>query len=411
MAARNAGGFQRISQDVENEARLDKEAKVNPDIAKTITTDKGIMQFNPATNRFDIPAGSAPPKEATEGKTVTTDKGVMQWNPDTQRYDIPVGGAPEKGANQIANDEQISGFASQMPTIAPQLTANERSAYAFPAGYKPTISEIQQNKAELSKANEAKISGNRLQMADATAKAAANKLTMEEKMVEQIAQDIAPMSADSLSRLRDITSMRSDQRAMIYARAREINPHFNTAEVDRKVKMLDNFTNGKDAQNIQSFGTFFEHAGNASQIVNDLRQGLTPKVLNIPLNQLEKQGYGTTATQIAAALEPVRKEFEGYLLGGRALYAEDKKAAETILNDASTPAQIQAALKIMAHTAAARYNESNTRFKNTMHADISEAVGPLSPEAYDAAGHLGITKMGGYELRQGKDGYAWYPKE
>jgi len=307
-----------------------------------------------------------------------------------------------------ANDTQITQAVSQLPAITRALSADERKVFEFPTGYKPTVEEIKANNELAGKANAEKLAGNRDAAATTAAQAAANKRTMEEKMVEQIATDIAPMDINSLSQLKTITSMRSDQRSLIYARAKELNPQFNTAEVDRKVKMLDNFTNGKDAQNIQSFGTFFEHGGNASHIVNDLRNSLTPDIVNVALNKLENKGWGTTATQISAALEPVRKEFESFLLGGRALYADDRKAAETILSDASTPAQIQAALKVLAHTASARYNEMDTRFKNTMKVNISEGVGPLAPEAYNGAEAIGVTELGGKVLRNGEQGYGWY---
>jgi hypothetical protein len=56
------------------------------------------MQWNPQTNRFDIPAGNAPEKEEMAGKTITTDQGIMQWNPATKSYDIKAGDAPEKEA-------------------------------------------------------------------------------------------------------------------------------------------------------------------------------------------------------------------------------------------------------------------------------------------------------------------------
>ncbi len=62
----------------------------------TLQTDKGIMQWNPETKRFDIPAGQPPVKEEEEGRTVTTDQGIMQWDPKTKTYGIKVGNAPEK---------------------------------------------------------------------------------------------------------------------------------------------------------------------------------------------------------------------------------------------------------------------------------------------------------------------------
>lgn len=47
-------------------------------------------------------------KQEESGKTVTTDQGVMQWNPDTQKYDIRVGGAPAKNDKPDSLDQQYS---------------------------------------------------------------------------------------------------------------------------------------------------------------------------------------------------------------------------------------------------------------------------------------------------------------
>ncbi len=406
-AAQRAGTEGRIKADIGSEKELADTAKLREAEDKSDyelkQDDQGNMWRVSKSGQYPAqmvtfgpggqPTLTAPPAGATPPAATTAAR--------------PTFGS-EKGANAPANETQLSEYNSQLPTIAPALTVGERSAFAFPAGYRPTLKEIQDNKAEASKANAAKLSGKREDIANANAIAANNKRTMEEKLIDQVAHDIAPMDVNSLSRLKDITSMRSDQRVLIYARAKELNPNFNTSEVDRKVKMMDNFTTGKDGQQLQSFGTFLEHAGDANQVVQNIRNSATPKVLNVAINQMEREGYGTTATQITAALEPVRKEFEGFLLGGRALYGDDRKAAETILNDASTPAQIQSALKQMAHTVSARYNEMDNRFKNTMGANISSTVGPLSDAAYNSAEAIGITKLGNKELRNGPQGYGWY---
>jgi hypothetical protein len=47
------------------------------------------------------------PKEEESGKTITTDQGVMQWNPETKRYDIKAGGAPTK---ENAKDEDVQDY-------------------------------------------------------------------------------------------------------------------------------------------------------------------------------------------------------------------------------------------------------------------------------------------------------------
>jgi hypothetical protein len=115
-------------------------------------------------------------------------------------------------------------------------------------------------------------------------------------------------------------------------------------------------------------------------------------LVNKPINYLKKNVSGDPNFQaFMVSLEPVRKEFEGFLLGGRALYAEDRKAAETILNDASSPSQVKAALKQMGHTAKARFDEMNYRYKRTMGKDIQD---PFSPEAIQSASRIGVDLVG-----------------
>jgi hypothetical protein len=216
------------------------------------------------------------------------------------------------------------------------------------------------------------------------AMAAAGRNPAPENDLDLVAESIAK---GDLTRLKDITSLRGDQRLHLFAKVKKLNPNFNTADIDRQIKMEDAVTNGKDGQNLQSFGTFLEHAGEAHDVVQKFRTSPLP-IINKPFNWLRKNmGGDESFQQFAAALEPVRKEFEGFLLGGRALYGDDRKAAETILSDTSSPAQIQAALKQMAHTAKARANEINYRYKRVRGKDLEDA---FSPEAMEAAGKLGV---------------------
>lgn len=219
--------------------------------------------------------------------------------------------------------------------------------------------------------------------------------------IEAAAQSIAKMDPKDLTKLKDIASLRGDQRLLIYNRAKQINPNFSTAEVDRKAKMLDSFQNGKDAQQLQSFGTFLEHAGEASRVANEFRTTSIPLV-NTPINKLRDKFGDESYTRFVAALEPVRKEFEGFLLGGRALYGDDRKAAETILSDSASPAQIQGALKQMGHTVKARQNEIGNRFKNGMGASMEDVIGPMSAEAVQGAKDIGLD-MGGKKMIRARD--------
>jgi hypothetical protein len=242
--------------------------------------------------------------------------------------------------------------------------------------------------------------------AQATSDRAANKQTNDEKAMEAAAQSLAH---GDLTRLKDITSMKGDERLLVYNRAKEINPDFSTAKTDRQIKMLDNYTNGKDGQNLQSFGTFLEHAGVANELIQSFRGGsIAPAFLNTALNKLEGKTYGTQIGQLKAALEPVRKEFEGFLLGGKALYAEDRKAAEEIISDSSTPAQVQAALKQLSHTVSARYNESENRFQNTMGKGFKDMGIELTDEAKSAADTLARPEGTTHTGKSSVDGRTYY---
>jgi len=189
-----------------------------------------------------------------------------------------------------------------------------------------------------------------------------------------------------LTRLKDIASLRGDQRLMIYDIAKQQNPNFNLSEVDRKIKNEDYYANGKGADALRSFNTFLEHGGAASDAVNQIRLSGVPAI-NKPLNWWRSHMAGDPALQqLIGSIEPVRKEFESYLIGGHALSVDDRKAADVILNENSSPAQIQSALKTMGHTAAARAREENYRYKKVSGHDLEDA---FSPEAIDAAKKIG----------------------
>lgn len=206
----------------------------------------------------------------------------------------------------------------------------------------------------------------------------------QQQAIHVAAQSLA---SGDLSGLRDIVSMRGGERLLVFAEAKKLNPNFSTSEIDRKIKMEDDYVNGKTAQNIQSFGTFLEHAGEASDAVSGIRN-TSSKFINKPVAWWQENAASDPEFQaFITSIEPVRKEFEGFLLGGRALYGEDRKSAATILSDQSSPAQVQAALKQMGKTAKDRMTEINFRYKRTMGHDFRD---PFSPEALAGAEKIGL---------------------
>ena len=93
------------------------------------------------------------------------------------------------------------------------------------------------------------------------------------------------------------------------------------------------------------------------------------------------------------SLAPVRKEFESFLLGNRALYADDREESQKLLTDTSSPQQFMETLKTMGHIAEARYNNMNYRYKRLFGGQDFEA--PFSPEAVAAGKKLGVNLPSG----------------
>lgn len=75
---------QATAHHAEAEANALENPQPKPDEAKTITTDQGVMQWNPATQRYDIKAGGAPEKAAKNPIIHETDQGIFMVDPDTR---------------------------------------------------------------------------------------------------------------------------------------------------------------------------------------------------------------------------------------------------------------------------------------------------------------------------------------
>jgi hypothetical protein len=208
--------------------------------------------------------------------------------------------------------------------------------------------------------------------------------TEEDKAIEETARSLA---SGDLTALRDVTSMMGGARLRVYARAKELNPNFSTSDIQRKINMENLYTTGKVGENLSSFGMFLEHAGEAHDVLGNIQLSGTP-AFNKPLNWWRKNMSGDPNYQaLMVALEAPRKEYESFLLGGRALYEDDRKAVELLLSDDASPKQILWALKQMAKTSKERVNELNYRYKRLMGKDFEK---PFSEEAIGAASKLGV---------------------
>lgn len=107
--------------------------------------ENGQPRINPDTNKpysyleaYQAVNSLKGAHQGNEDKTVVTDKGVMQFNPDTKRYDIPVGAAPVKPGNDFEQFYHDYLSDNKFPDTAHnRLLAREKFAAAGQAPQKP----------------------------------------------------------------------------------------------------------------------------------------------------------------------------------------------------------------------------------------------------------------------------------
>jgi hypothetical protein len=207
--------------------------------------------------------------------------------------------------------------------------------------------------------------------------------------IEDTAQELAKWN---LSAMNTVTSMRGDQRIKVFARAMKINPEFSTGEALRRIQMEKDFTTGKKGDGLQSFDTFLMHAGGLTDTFKNI-QMTDNRLLNHSLNWWRKNMKGTPElARMETAQEPVGKEFEKFLLAtgsgsGGALYADDRRKVDALLNP-DIPLSVQfATVAQMGKTAKDKFTAMNQQYKRVTKKDIPY---PFSEEGTAAAKKLGI---------------------
>lgn len=164
------------------------------------------------------------------------------------------------------------------------------------------------------------------------------------------------------------------------ARANVMNgPRWAALDPNRQaqIAVARSLASGAFGNQTSSINALIGHLGDLKDTVASLGN-LDQKFLNVPLNSLKDQTGDPNVTNVLAKMEPVRKEFETLLLNGHALYGDDRKSAETIVNLNSSLGQVQAAMKSLAHTGAIRMGAVNSTVKRVTGADIPELLEPAS---------------------------------
>lgn len=182
-------------------------------------------------------------------------------------------------------------------------------------------------------------------------------------------------------------------RGLVFEKMHANDPNISTTEMNNKAKMLTSINDLSQPNSIgsqkQAYNTFFEHIGQNAENLQQLSLTAFPEV-NMHLNELRRKYSGSP--QLAAlevSMEAVKKEYEQFLLKGRALYQMDRETADALLHSNMSINQALSAMRAMGNVASERMNELNYGVKQLFGADLP---GAISPESLQVINAMGIKK-------------------
>ena len=355
--------------------------------------------------------------------SVASDPSMMQAVRDYSRF-IGVGAPDQVLGAMMANGKGASAarlmdFMGVTPDDI-RKAENQRLQEATAAKAKPTAEKIDspdKANAVLADPNEsadrkaqatAFLKGSTSTAASRAAAEATAKTNAETNSgdVQQAARNV--VSGD-LTNLKDITSMRGGQRTAMFnaihdeAVRQGKNPSdWSPAALKTKADLYEDYREGKTSNNIAAFDAFLGHANDAMDANDAWRRAGSP-LINKPLTWLAKNAENdTNYTAFTTALEPVRKEFMSFLNANRAEHEGDIKTMGTVLSDASSPAQIETALKQLGKSADIRLAAIGRKYQNTMGAAFPNLI---SDDGKAALQRMGITSKTGTANSPAKPGF------
>lgn len=259
-------------------------------------------------------------------------------------------------------------------------------------GAQKFIDQAYQNQLGISKdiavATNPQIQAGKIQVAAAEAGARQRAINAaSDPEIEVAAQALT--NPRNLTALKDVASMRGDQRLRIFARAREIDPTFDPGLVNERVKFLQGYENpsGRAALNRQAINNILQHAGDLSDLNEQYRRA-NVRVINTPLNAIANQFGNADYTRFATTNSVLKDELALYFSGGYAPQSEQIGMWNKIQSDTATPAQTEAFAKEVVHLGLRRATTFNSQFHKTMGYNDPNMI---IPEARQAADKLGMT--------------------
>ncbi len=209
----------------------------------------------------------------------------------------------------------------------------------------------------------------------------------DDKMIDEAARNVLANPRD-LTSIKNISSLRGDQRMKLFNKIKELDPTFNAGNIDRQIKFLDSYEDpkGRAATNRGSMNNILQHAADLNDVNDDYKR-TDFRFVNIPIAALSRQG-GTAWQKFETPLAVLKDEIGLYFAGGYAPSGEQLKMWNRIVNDTATPAQVVQFSKDLAHAGLRRADTHNEQFKTVMGYDDPNLI---TPQAVEAAKKLGMS--------------------
>lgn len=169
----------------------------------------------------------------------------------------------------------------------------------------------------------------------------------------------------------------------------QLIPGWSMQEYKVKQTAYKDAFNGPDGKAVQNYGNVLQHMAAAQDVVEKYRSGRdAAKFLNTATNKLQKEGFGTEASEISASLIPIQNEFSLLMSGGYSPKGDEQKAIATVLDPAATPSQLESAFKVFGNTGTIRLDNVNEGYKRASRGQ--NLPGIVSQSTVDAARHLNL---------------------
>lgn len=179
----------------------------------------------------------------------------------------------------------------------------------------------------------------------------------------------------------------SPQEAIGWIKA--INPNWTEQDYGNLQRAYKSIAPGtKTSAAISQYDNVLQHSADAQDVIEQGRRSENPRFLNTAVNKLENEGWGTYATELAAALTPVRNEFTQLMAGGYKPQEGEAEAYAALFNPAATPNQLEVALKAIGRTGAIRLENINREYAAATNG--RNIPGLLTKDSLDAAQHLAL---------------------